>query len=63
MAEFQIQLDHHSGVPIYRQIMDEVQRAIAVGALSSHDLPGGAGAVVTPTSDLPPSTFHLRPSP
>ncbi len=37
MAEFRIQLDHHSGVPIYRQIISQILYAIARG-----ELPAGA---------------------
>ncbi len=37
MSEFQVQLDHHSGVPIYRQIISQILYAIARG-----DLPAGA---------------------
>jgi GntR family transcriptional regulator len=36
MAEFRISLDHHSGVPIYRQIISQILYAIARG-----DLPPG----------------------
>ena len=31
MAEFSISLDHHSGVPIYRQIISQILYAIARG--------------------------------
>ena len=37
MAEFQIQLDHHSGVPIYRQIISQILYAVARA-----ELPAGA---------------------
>jgi GntR family transcriptional regulator len=36
MAEFSISLDHHSGVPIYRQIISQILYAVARG-----DLPPG----------------------
>lgn len=36
MADFNIKLDHHSGVPIYRQIIEQIRYAIARGEL----LPG-----------------------
>ncbi len=36
MAAFEIQLDHHSGVPIYRQIISQVLYGVARG-----DLPPG----------------------
>jgi GntR family transcriptional regulator len=29
MADFNIRLDHHSGVPIYRQIIEQIRYAIA----------------------------------
>ena len=32
-AEFGFRLDEHSGVPVYRQLIDQVQAAIATGAL------------------------------
>lgn len=32
-SQFRIQLDPHSGVPVYRQIMDQVRGAVASGAL------------------------------
>jgi len=32
--EFAFRLDAHSGVPVYRQLIDQVQAAIASGALS-----------------------------
>jgi DNA-binding transcriptional regulator YhcF (GntR family) len=34
---FQFHLDLHSGVPVYRQIMDQVSGGIAVGALAGGD--------------------------
>src|SRR6202140_1954168 len=34
---FQFRLDQHSGVPAYRQIIDQVQAGIASGALASGD--------------------------
>ncbi len=34
MTDFKIQLDHHSGVPIYRQIISQVLYGIARGDLS-----------------------------
>ncbi len=37
MADFRIKLDHHSGVPIYRQIIAQIRYAIARGELR----PGG----------------------
>lgn len=40
MADFQIKLDHHSGVPIYRQIIEQIRYAIARGdLLPGHQLP------------------------
>ena len=33
MAEFRIHLDHHSGVPIYRQIISQILYAVARGEL------------------------------
>lgn len=40
MADFNIKLDHHSGVPIYRQIIEQVRYAIARGDLAhGHQLP------------------------
>lgn len=37
---FQLRLDLESGVPVYRQIMDQVQAGIATGALRpGHQLP------------------------
>jgi GntR family transcriptional regulator len=34
---FQFRLDPHSGVPVYRQIIDQVQAGIASGALRTGD--------------------------
>src|SRR5712672_1869143 len=34
---FQFRLDPHSGVPVYRQITDQVQGGIATGLLASGD--------------------------
>ncbi len=40
MADFSIELDHHSGVPIYRQIIAQIRYAIARGELGpGHQLP------------------------
>src|ERR1700727_1215105 len=36
-AEFSFRLDEHSGVPVYRQLIDQVQAAIATGAVSVGD--------------------------
>lgn len=36
-AAFRIQLDGHSGVPVYRQIIDQVRGGIASGALQIGD--------------------------
>jgi GntR family transcriptional regulator len=36
-ATFAFRLDGHSGVPVYRQLIDQVQGAIASGALKSGD--------------------------
>jgi GntR family transcriptional regulator len=36
-AAFAFRLDGHSGVPVYRQLIDQVQGAIATGALCSGD--------------------------
>jgi GntR family transcriptional regulator len=36
-AEFTFRLDPHSGVPVYRQLIDQVQAAIATGAVSVGD--------------------------
>ena len=36
-AEFQFQLDYDSGVPVYRQLIDQVQAAIAAGVLAVGD--------------------------
>ena len=34
---FQFQLNEHSGVPVYRQLIDQVQAAIAAGVLTVGD--------------------------
>jgi hypothetical protein len=34
---FTFRLDQHSGVPVYRQLIDQVQAAIATGAVSVGD--------------------------
>jgi GntR family transcriptional regulator len=34
---FQFQLNEHSGVPVYRQLIDQVQAAIAAGVLAAGD--------------------------
>jgi GntR family transcriptional regulator len=40
MADFNIRLDHASGVPIYRQIIEQIRYAIARGELQpGHQLP------------------------
>ena len=36
-AAFAFQLNDHSGVPVYRQLIDQVQAAIASGALTAGD--------------------------
>src|ERR1044072_5602416 len=36
-AAFRIQLDEHSGVPVYRQIIDQVRGGIASGAWAGGD--------------------------
>jgi GntR family transcriptional regulator len=36
-APFSFQLNPHSGVPVYRQLMDQVQGALAAGRLKSGD--------------------------
>src|ERR1700686_4858619 len=36
-AEFGFRLDAHSGVPVYRQLIDQVQAAIATGTLRPGD--------------------------
>lgn len=39
-APFQFKLDFQSGVPVYRQIIDQIQAGIAVGTLQpGHQLP------------------------
>lgn len=35
--EFRLHLDLHTGVPVYRQIVDQVRGAVASGALSAGD--------------------------
>jgi len=35
--EFAFRLDPHSGVPVYRQLIDQVQAAVATGALKTGD--------------------------
>jgi len=35
--EFTFRLDHQSGVPVYRQLIDQVQAGIATGALATGD--------------------------
>lgn len=37
IAEFTFRLDPHSGVPVYRQLIDQVQAAVATGALKTGD--------------------------
>ena len=37
LAGFQLQLDPHTGVPVYRQLIDQVLTAMASGTLSSGD--------------------------
>ena len=36
-ARFAFHLDEHSGVPVYRQLIDQVQEAVASGSLSPGD--------------------------
>lgn len=36
-AQFNIRLDDHSGVPVYRQIIDQVRGGVASGALQAGD--------------------------
>ena len=36
-TEFTFRLDQHSGVPVYRQLIDQVQAAMATGAVSVGD--------------------------
>jgi DNA-binding transcriptional regulator YhcF (GntR family) len=36
-SDFRFRLDLHSGVPVYRQIMDQVRGAMASGTLASGD--------------------------
>jgi GntR family transcriptional regulator len=35
LSEFSFRLDQHSGVPVYRQLIDQVQAAIATGSLNT----------------------------
>jgi GntR family transcriptional regulator len=37
LPEFAFRLDPHSGVPVYRQLIDQVQAAVATGALKTGD--------------------------
>ena len=37
MGDFAFRLDAHSGVPVYRQMIDQVQAAVATGALKVGD--------------------------
>src|ERR1700761_2780996 len=37
MPPFSFRLDSHSGVPVYRQLIDQVQSAVATGALRAGD--------------------------
>jgi GntR family transcriptional regulator len=37
VPEFAFRLDPHSGVPVYRQLIDQVQAAVATGALKTGD--------------------------
>jgi GntR family transcriptional regulator len=37
LPEFAFRLDLHSGVPVYRQLIDQVQAAVATGALKTGD--------------------------
>ena len=32
-----LQIEHHSGIPIYRQVMDQLRRQIVTGAINSGD--------------------------
>jgi len=36
-ASFAFRLDSHSGVPVYRQLIDQVQAAVAAGVLAAGD--------------------------
>jgi GntR family transcriptional regulator len=36
-ADFSFRLDTHSGVPVYRQLIDQVQAAVATGVLNVAD--------------------------
>jgi len=47
VAEFAFRLDQHSGVPVYRQLIDQVQAATATGSLRPGDqLPTIRGVAV-----------------
>jgi GntR family transcriptional regulator len=37
VASFGFRLDSHSGVPVYRQLIDQVQAAVAAGVLAAGD--------------------------
>ncbi len=37
VASFAFRLDSHSGVPVYRQLIDQVQAAVAAGVLAAGD--------------------------
>ena len=37
LTEFGFRLDAHSGVPVYRQLIDQVQAAVATGAIKTGD--------------------------
>ena len=37
IGEFAFRLDAHSGVPVYRQLIDQVQAAVATGTLRTGD--------------------------
>ena len=37
VAPFAFRLDTHSGVPVYRQLIDQVQAAVAAGVLTAGD--------------------------
>ena len=37
VAAFAFRLDTHSGVPVYRQLIDQVQAAVAAGVLAAGD--------------------------
>jgi GntR family transcriptional regulator len=36
-TEFSFRIDQHSGVPVYRQLIDQIQAALATGAMSVGD--------------------------